>query len=34
MHSITESSLGLVDATEKLIMHLRVLVKESALGSE
>lgn len=30
----TESSLGLVDPTEKLIMHFQVLVKESAPGSE
>lgn len=34
MHSITVSSLSLVDATEKLIVHLWVLVKEPALGSE
>lgn len=34
MHSITVSSLGLVDATEKLIVRLWVLVKEPALGSE
>lgn len=34
MHSVAESSLGLGDATEKLIMHLRVLVKEAAPGSE
>lgn len=34
MHSVAESSLGLGDATEKLIMHLRVLVKEAAPGSK